>query len=90
MPRVCFSAAQRLGGRAATGASYLAVMKAQDGDYAVDACSQLCLPGSAAAAAACGLTSNINAMRWSPHRGASTVAVASDSGVLGIDLRCMQ
>jgi len=36
------------------------------------------------------LSSPVNAIRWSPHRKACTIAVACDSGVLGIDLRCMQ
>uniref|UniRef100_A0A183T4Q5 Protein TSSC1 n=2 Tax=Schistocephalus solidus TaxID=70667 RepID=A0A183T4Q5_SCHSO len=50
------------------------------------------LTAAAAADNACAvnLSSPVNAVRWSPHRKACTVAVACDSGVLGVDLRSMR
>nr|CDS20980.1 protein tssc1 [Echinococcus granulosus] len=70
--------------------SFLAILKAASGDYAVNTCSQLRLPTEVGEVAGGSITSPVNAVRWSPHRNASTVGVAFDSGVLGIDTRCMQ
>ncbi|VDK39535.1 unnamed protein product [Taenia asiatica] len=79
------------GGRTVSPASsFLAVLKTASGDYAVDSCSQLRLPTEVDEVAGGAITASVNAVRWSPHRNASTVGVAFDSGVLGIDTRCMQ
>ncbi|VDN97853.1 unnamed protein product [Rodentolepis nana] len=68
--------------------SFLAILKSSSGDYAVDSCCQLRFPGDESSGGV--LTSSVNAIRWSPHRNASTVGVALDSGVLGMDTRSMQ
>ncbi|KAL7054812.1 hypothetical protein AAHC03_025692 [Spirometra sp. Aus1] len=47
-------------------------------------------PTAADSGSAVNLSSPVNAVRWSPHRKACTVAVACDSGVLGVDLRSMR
>ncbi|VDD76406.1 unnamed protein product [Mesocestoides corti] len=80
------------------GSSFLAILKASssDGnDYAIDSCVQLRLPSGNTSLEETQSTKGVvstpaNAIRWSPHRNASTLAVAFDSGVLGIDTRCMQ
>ncbi|KAL5105285.1 EARP and GARP complex-interacting protein 1 [Taenia crassiceps] len=80
-----------LGGRTVSStSSFIAILKAASGDYAVNSCSQLRLPAGVDEVAGGSITSPVNAVRWSPHRNASTVGVAFDSGVLGIDTRCMQ
>ncbi|VDL59791.1 unnamed protein product [Hymenolepis diminuta] len=70
--------------------SFLAILKSSSGDYAVNSCCQLRLPGDLDESSGGALTSPVNAIRWSPHRNASTVGIALDSGVLGIDTRSMQ
>lgn len=70
--------------------SFLAILNATSGDYAVNSCSQLRLPTEVDEVAGGAITAPVNSVRWSPHRSASTVGIAFDSGVLGIDTRCMQ
>lgn len=71
-------------------ASFLSVLKSASGDYEINSCCQLRLPGDVEEYSGGTLTSSVNAIRWSPHRNASTIGVAFDSGVLGIDIRSMQ
>ena len=71
----------------------MAVLKATSSDYAIDSCCQLHMPsggGEGANEGGAAITSPVNAVKWSPHRNASTIGVAFDSGILGIDTRCMK